>query len=123
MIYVLALVLSFALVLGLFFILFRKIIIWGSYKFAGKEQTEKTITFLQTPLGKTFLWRQRVKGIFYILLIFYIVIAITEPKILNYIPLYILVIPLVLSFILTILMTILSHKSGEKRRGIWGHNH
>jgi len=116
MIFVLALMLSFALVLGLFFIFIRKIIIWGSYKFAGKEQTEKTITFLQTPLGKTFLWSIRVKGIFYILLIFYIVIAITEPKIFKYFPWYVLAIPLILSFILTILMAIFSHKPGEQRR-------
>ena len=118
MTYVLVLVLSFLIILGLFFIFTRKVIIWGSYKFAGKEQTEKTITFLQTPLGKTFLWRQRVKGIFYILLFFYVVIGITDPKIFKYFPWYVLAIPLALSLALTIVMTVFSYKQKGQTKEI-----
>jgi len=114
MIYALAIVLSFALVLGLFFIFIRKIIIWGSYRFTSKERAEKTIAFLQTPVGRTFLWRQRVRGVFYILLVFYVVTAFTEPKIFRYFPWYILAIPLVLGFILTILMTVFYHRARKQ---------
>ena len=115
MIYLLIILLSIMLIAGILFLVFiDKIILWASYKFGGVERKEKSVALLKSPFGKTFLWRQRVRGIFYIMIVLYVVIGFAAPKIINYVPWYILFIPLILGLVLSILMFILSRRLSKQ---------
>ena len=115
MIYLLIILLSIMLIAGILFLVFiDKIILWASYKFGGVERKEKTVALLTSPFGKTFLWRQRVRGIFYIMIVLYVVIGFAAPKIINYVPWYILFIPILLAFILNTIMLII-YRSSRKQ--------
>jgi preprotein translocase subunit SecG len=112
MTYLLIILLAILLIAGILFLVFvGRIMVWTSQKFGGVGSADRTIALLKSPLGKTFLWRQRIRGIFYIMLVLYVLIAFTAPKIINYIPWYILVTPIVLAFILNIIMLIYSRKA------------
>jgi len=112
--YLLGFLLFLLLILGLFWFFLPRIIIWGAsrfgVKFSGEESLEKTKSFLTSRSGKLFILKQRVKGIFYILIVAYVVTLSIKPEIVKYLPWYILFIPLAVNFILYILLIFYSHR-------------
>jgi hypothetical protein len=114
MIFLLGIVVAILLVTGLFYLLFfGRFISWATEKLAGPGQAKQTTASLSSPVGRTLLWRQKAKGVFFILIACYAAIALAAPALARYFPTYVLFIPFMVMVILSVIMV---HFSFRRRK-------